>query len=368
MQLADLNNLLNRTPVMLHGHPALLAYLSSDIQVFASAAELLSALDTPAPTPMVPMVTFDVHPHYRSRLPLVHCATDPYTNALNEVLGTRYDTVARYTLKQCQLANEIVQASDDCEIVVLLLVDGLSYHDVRHWPEQMRYSATVRPCLAEGPTITRFCFPTIVGNPPVASRLFDKGFVVRLGFSYWNREDNDLTNRLFATMHEMHRCASMRDTITYLGNYLQRYSRERVYAQIVRVGLDADAHHNRELPPVEGVLEQLRAEINILARLLENTARPSRLFVTSDHGILWRNEFEPEIVGHAQGNARMAHWRNLTNQSEPGLQFAVAGEIYYALPFPMLRRPLRIDEAGVHGGLSFQESIVPFITVEVNSC
>lgn len=368
MQLSDLDTLLQRTPVMLQGHPALLAYLSPDIQVLPNALEVLARLDSPAQAPVAPMVTFDTTPHYRARLPLVHCAIDPYTNALNRVIGTRYHTVAAHTLKQQHIADEIVRASQDCAIVVLLLIDGLSYHDIRHWPEQVGYPATVRPCLAEGPTITRFCFPTIIGNPPLAARLFDSGFPVRLGFSYWSREDNHLTNQLFATMHTMHRCASMKEMISGLGNALYTYRKERIFAQIVRVGLDADAHHNRELPPVAGVLNQLQTEITILLRVLEKGGRPSRLFITSDHGILWRSDFEPHIIGHAQGNTRMAHWRDLANQSEPGMPFMVAGERYYVLPFPLLRRPLRVDEAGVHGGISFQESIVPFMTVEVNLC
>jgi len=42
------------------------------------------------------------------------------------------------------------------------------------------------------------------------------------------------------------------------------------------------------------------------------------------------------------------------------------GEELFCLNYPKLRRELRIDDQGVHGGISFQESIVPFVTVEVN--
>jgi hypothetical protein len=368
MQLSDLNNLLQRTPVMLQGHPALLAYLSPETQVLPSALELLARLDSLEHTPVAPMVTFEVNTRYRTRLPIVHCAIDPYTEALNGVLNTRYDTVAAHTLTQRHIADAIVQMSHDCDVVILLLIDGLAYRDVRRWSDQIPQPVVIQPCLAEGPTVTRFCFPTIIGNPPLAARLFDNGFTLRLGFSYWSREDNDLTNQLFATIHDMHRCANMKDTLSYLGGYLQKYRTERVYAQIIRVGLDANAHHNRELPPIEGLLQQIVKEVTILVRLLEKIGRPARLFITSDHGILWRSEFAPQVIGHAQGNARMAHWRDLGSQNEPGMRFEVAGDIYHALPYPLLRRPLRVDEAGVHGGVSFQESLVPFMIVEVNRC
>lgn len=368
MQLAELDKLLERTPVMLQAHPALLAYLSPDIQVLPTASALLRVLDTPEPLPIAPMVTFDVQSHHRSRLPIAYCALDPYTDALNAVLSTRYATIAAHTLTQQHIADEIVKMSCDCEVILLLLIDGLAYRDVRDWPDQIEHPSALLPCLATGPTITRFCFPTIIGNPPLAARLFDQGFSVRLGVSYWSRADNELTNRLFATIHDMQRCISMKDTIEYVGHSLQKHCRERIYIQIIRVGLDADAHHNRELPPITGMLHQILMEINILARLLERTKKRSRLFVTSDHGILWRHEFTPDVIGHAQGNARMAHWRDLVHQSKPGMRFIVADEVYHALPYPLLRRPLRSDEAGLHGGISFQESIVPFLAVEVNVC
>ena len=47
------------------------------------------------------------------------------------------------------------------------------------------------------------------------------------------------------------------------------------------------------------------------------------------------------------------------------MRFVVGHEEYYCLNYPKVRRPLRIDEQGVHGGVSFQESVVPFIAVRV---
>lgn len=158
----------------------------------------------------------------------------------------------------------------------------------------------------------------------------------------------------------------MATVTTQLDYYLQQHGNERVFAQIVRTGLDVGAHHVKEQPPVEALLSQVLSGVKALIQLLQGTQRRAKLFVTSDHGILWRNEFVPEVIGNAQGSPRMAHWRALAQQREAGLRFDVAGETYYALAYPMLRRPLRIDEAGVHGGISFAESIVPFVSLEVN--
>jgi hypothetical protein len=160
----------------------------------------------------------------------------------------------------------------------------------------------------------------------------------------------------------------MKDVIEQLSSALPQLHHKRIYVQIVRVGLDASAHHQRELPPVEGILGNILSGIQALTHVLEQQNRPAMLYITSDHGILWRDEFVPDVIGEAQGNARMAYWRDLGNQRETGLRFEVQGDVYYALPYPLIRRRLRSDEAGIHGGVSFQESIVPFLSIEVNVC
>src|SRR5258707_189682 len=100
MQLTDIEGLLARTPIALQAHPTVLAYLPSDVEVLSDAKSLLARLDAPSPCQPSPMLTFDTNPQARGRLPLVSCATDPYTHALNNVFATRYDTIAAYTLKQ----------------------------------------------------------------------------------------------------------------------------------------------------------------------------------------------------------------------------------------------------------------------------
>src|SRR5690349_12818811 len=116
MQLTDIEALLAYTPIALQAHPTLLAYLPPDVEVLPDAKSLLARLDAPSPCYPSPMLTFDMSPWARGRLPLVSCATDPYTDALNNVLATRYNTVAAYTLRQSQIADRMLQANDTYDI------------------------------------------------------------------------------------------------------------------------------------------------------------------------------------------------------------------------------------------------------------
>ncbi|MEI6180766.1 MAG: hypothetical protein WCP31_08425 [Chloroflexales bacterium] len=365
MDLAAITNLLARTPIVLQGHPALLTYLPPEIEVVPTLQALLARLDEPHQQHPTPLVTFDSDSQGRHRIPLVTCATDPYTAALNAVIATRYDTLAAHTLRQSELGNEIVKVAQAYEVVVLLLIDGLAYRDVLTWPDQLGETAKLAPCLAANPTITRICFPQIIGNPPIAARLFDLGFTTRVGFSYWARADNELTDQLFATIRDVRRCKDMKEVLTQLGQMLSPLRHERVFVQIVRMGLDSNAHHMRELPPLDALRQQLLTGVKAVMGLLRQIKRHALVVVTSDHGILWAHEFTPQVIGHATGSARYAPWREDGSQQGQGLRAEVDGELYVALPYPLLRRKLRSDEAGLHGGVSFQESVTPFLTVEV---
>ena len=118
-------------------------------------------------------------------------------------------------------------------------------------------------------------------------------------------------------------------------------------------------------------MEEVRREFAQLgalcSELRDEMGLRTCLFLTADHGILWRDEFEPVIVGNAPSNssARWCGWRDLYHQSDKGRRFVYKDIEYYCLGFPKLRRGLRIDEQGLHGGISFQESVVPLITMRI---
>jgi hypothetical protein len=145
----------------------------------------------------------------------------------------------------------------------------------------------------------------------------------------------------------------------------------KLFIQIVRTGLDGYAHKQKRTPPIAAIVDEIFREFSQLAAIFQEAKQTNgyrtTLFLTADHGLLWQNEFEPRVIGRAPSgsSARYCRWSDLFQQDETGMRFLVGHEEYYCLNYPKVRRPLRIDEQGVHGGISFQESIVPFITLRV---
>jgi hypothetical protein len=249
-----------------------------------------------------------------------------------------------------------------------MLIDGLSYRDVKRWLDaHPDAEADLTPCLVDGPTLTEIAFPQVLGDTPPALRLFDRGYRRRLGFTYWSRKDNQLTDVLFRTISDVNAVGDFSTVLAKLRRDLQTRSDQRFYIQIVRTGLDGYVHHQKRKPPVMTIVNTIMDEVLALADLFREVHRTAYICMTADHGILWRDEFEPQIVGRAPAgaNPRSCDWSDLYYQEESGRRFAIAGREIYCLGYPKLRRALRIDEQGVHGGISFQESIVPFLTMRV---
>ena len=348
--------------------PVSRCYLPSDIAVYRTASELAWTLDCPTTTLPERALLLEADPIYAVRFPRVRVAHDPFTPNLNEVLFERFDEIAALMLTQSRLATTVVEQPDMPDNLVLMLVDGLSYHDVRRWLDAHPHpSLELEPCLVDGPTLTEIAFPRIIGDTPLAIRLFDRGYQHRLGFTYWKREHNPLTNLLFRTMPAVKAVGDFSTILATLRAEPNIAAGQRTYIQIVRTALDGYAHHQKRKPPVETIVQAIMEEMLALAVLFREIGRTARIHLTADHGILWRDEFDPQIVGQAPAGAspRVCSWRDLYHQDNPGRRFLVAGQEFYCLGYPQLRRPLRIDEQGVHGGISFQESIVPFVTMRV---
>ena len=271
-------------------------------------------------------------------------------------------------LCQSQVAERIIAEAGQHDLIILFLVDGLSYQDVCSWTDSMGQTLSVEPCLVDAPTLTRVAFPNLIGSPPLAMRLFEAGYHDRLGFTYWTREDNQLTNRLFHTIADVRKVGDFPQILATLRSYLSDARHRKSYVQIVRTGLDGYAHGQKRRPPIAAIVAEVYQELESLATLCNELRLRARLYLSADHGILWRDEFKPEIIGDAPGKSslRWCSWRELYHQRDKGRRFVFGDQEYYCLGFPKLRRPLRIDEQGVHGGISFQESIVPFICRTVN--
>jgi hypothetical protein len=367
MTLDDLLDLLEYTPAVADIHPVSLCYLPKDVTMLDSAAEAAWLFDDPAPTLPGRLLITASDPQYGDRFPRVGCDHDPFTPSLNAVLFDHYGEIASRMLCQGQAAGRIVAEAGKYELITLFLVDGLSFQDVRAWASSTDRTLSIEPCLVDVPTLTQVAFPNLIGAPALAMRLFDAGYHHRLGFTYWTREDNQLTDRLFHTIAEVKKVGHFPQILATLRSYLGSARQRKSYVQIVRSGLDSYAHAQKRRPPVAAIVEEIRQEFEQLAMLCRELGLRARLYLTSDHGILWRDEFEPEVIGDAPGKSspRWCGWRDLYHQRDKGRRFLVDGEEYYCLGFPKIRRPLHIDEQGVHGGISFQESIVPFITMRI---
>jgi len=369
--LEELEQLLNHTPLIADIHPVSLCFLPEDVTVLDSASEAAWLLDDPEPNlpQRVLISTSDLA--YRGRFPRVQCEHDPFTPQLNTILFDHFDDVAARMLCQSQIAERIVSQAQQCNVVALFLVDGLSYRDARDWADASAQTLTIEPCLVDVPTVTTVAFPNLIGDPPLAARLFDLGFHHRLGFTYWTREDNQLTDRLFHTIADVRKVGDFPQILATLRRHLSSAGQRRSYIQIVRTGLDGYAHGQKRRPPIAAIVAEVHQEFESLATLCNELRLRACLYLTADHGILWRDEFEPEIAGGAPGKSspRWCGWRDLYHQRDKGRRFLIDGEEYYCLGFPKLRRSLRIDEQGVHSGISFQESIAPFIcrTVDLSA-
>ncbi len=367
VSLDALLDLLGDTPVIAEIHPVSRCYLPADVAVYETADDLAWSLDMPGATLLERALILQAEPVYAARFPRVRVDHNPFTPSLNAVLFERFDEIAALMLTQSQLSKQITDQSSRPDVIALMLIDGLSYGDVRRWLDaHPNAQMKLDPCLVDGPTLTGIAFPRVIGTTPPAVCLFDRGYRRRLGFTYWSRENNPLTDVLFRTISDVSAVGDFSTILEALRRELRTSYEQKIYLQIVRTGLDGYAHHQKRKPPVAAIVDTIMDEVLSLADLLREAGRTARIHLTADHGILWRDEFEPQIVGRAPAgaNPRSCEWRDLYHQDEPGRRFAVANREIYCLGYPKLRRVLRIDEQGVHGGISFQESLVPFVTMK----
>ena len=360
MNLIALNRLLNQVPVIVKEmHPVSLAYLDEPVRVYASLQELVWLLDTPQNVQLHRALSFDVNSPYASRFPVVTVEHDPFTSELNYILFEQYDFIAASMLTHDRVAERIVGESQKAETVILILLDGLSYNDCRDWPG-------VEPCLAASPTITHTCFPVIIGSPPLAARLFATGLTKRIGFTYWKRQEK-LTNRLFRTIADTRKLDSNQpDAFKQVLDWLSFHDLPNTYIQIVYSALDDYAGGHRRIVPRQAIIEQIRHDLEAVADVLKHKGRPAVLFAVADHGILWKDG------NHKFEFIKLSRARYATKEKGKagrGRFFEIDGQSYWVLDYPQMGRRWKSNEQGIHGGISFEESIVPFIKWEVNlSC
>lgn len=363
----DLPRRLALAPLMARVHPLLPLCLPPETEVMADARPLAVQLDAVAAHPVRPVLITPPDPAYADRFPTADLSAPPPAEAVNAGLPHRL-AAARALLTHRRVAERIAAdaAARDYRCVVLLLVDGLSYEDTRHWPE------APEPVFIDGPTITfaraadgvlrDVGFPAIVGYPPLAQRLNGLGLGRARGYSYWDRGQNDVSAALFEGM-PLRRVGALAEALAHL----EAEPLDGLYAQIVRIGTDGLAHGRREVSPreVETTVAAVRADLLRLADLLERRGVGGAVYLTADHGILWKRDHDLRLCpDHPAGHPRYAV--GTPAGDAPLTSFATGGPTFSLYHYPYLGLNPRANDAGVHGGLSYWESIVPFVRIEVN--
>jgi hypothetical protein len=356
---SKLDVMLETTPVVYEGEPLLLVELDN-LVVEQDVWRYVQRADDLAPLPVERTVLLGPVTSYFDRWPVVRTeARVPSDLAqFNRSLFQNYDQVRRFAFTQSDIATRI-EEDLDVDVVVLLLIDGLSYTDWMDYPG-------VQSCLVEGPSITPVGFRNIVGRPSIASRLFKRKFHRRLGFSHWNR-DNKLTNILFHGFDPTMQMVKVNEFKEVL-LALERLPAEQTYVQILVNGLDAVSHRYRGRPPVAAIARCLYEDMaTALVEKLQRIGATALVYATADHGILWRPEPETaeELIVIRDERTDSRRYAKGAFMAPHAKQFSCYGVNYTVLAYPYLFSPLTSLEWGIHGGISFQESVVPFVKLEV---
>lgn len=357
--ITQLNEILNHTPIVFDGDPILLAELEN-LSVERDIRTYIQLMDDPSPLPTNRTVILGPISSYFDRWPLVEHRnnTPSVLEEYNDKLFHNYDDVSQFVFKQTDIG-DLITDDLDVDVIILLLIDGLSYTD---WSE----FSNVNSCLVIGPTITSVGFQNIIGKPTIARRMYDLGIRHRLGFSYWDRS-NALTNILFHGFDPSTQLFRVNEFDEILKN-LVKLPTGQTYIQIVINGLDAISHRHRGRPPVKAIARHLYEDILLsLAERLNKIRVNALIFATSDHGILWKPEPSQQnnfilLEDERSNSHRYSKGSLLIPKSK---QFTVHGANYTALAYPYLFKPLTSLEWGTHGGISFQESVVPIAKLEV---
>ncbi len=358
MKSIDLGKKLAITPVMLNENIESIVCLDSNIKIISAENFIYALDDRNQRIEKVPTVIYPGSRKLSSRFPRISIKEPFYDLNPNDHLFDRFELAKNIFLKQSEIKNEIVKIASSCELIFFLVVDGLSYLDTRTWPG-------VRPCLVDTLTTTSCGFKNIIGdNNLIATGLFNKGFGNFHGYSYWARDNkNDLTDYIFRNISNTEKVESFREVISSVTLKLKSKS----YFQIVIQGLDGIAHKNRDEPLIEAIVQQLWNNVDSLVAVARKSNLKSKIIITSDHGILWKHRSNlMKIAGHSYKNHYHTRHYDSKILANDCMSFSNDGKNYSSLNYPYILRNLRSNEWGVHGGVSVEESITPFVVLDIN--
>lgn len=350
--------------------PLALLCLPPEVAIAPDAETLVERLDALEPHFEQPTLVPRIDARYRHRFQVLNEPLSHTPAAVNQMLPRRIADARRLLLTHRGVAERIVADTlqRGYRTVALLLIDGLSYEDTRSWPE------VSEPCLIDGPSITygltdqsdivaAVGFPGIVGAPPLARRLVDVGIPHSTGFSYWRRERNEVSAHLFEGV-PLTRVVGISTAL----NALAQQPLDGTYAQVLREGLDGLAHSRREVTPreIEATVSAVHEDYRRLIEVVAATGLPGAVYLTADHGILWKAQ-HPDlrlVEGLHSGHPRYQRGGDVS--PDYGVELSLGGQLYTLYRYPYLGATIRANDSGVHGGLSYWESLVPFVRVEVN--
>jgi hypothetical protein len=367
----QLENKLARTPVIGDVHPLLPLALSSSVRIVKCGDDVLSELDDMHAAPQSPTLILQPDSRLAARFPTVSLKSHPPIDAINRNMHCHLEYAREQLLTTygvtAALTEDVTERRYD--IVVLMLVDGLSYGDVIDWID------TVIPCFVDGPSVTyrladdqktvlpTVGFPSIVGSPTVFARLHDMGYKNALGYTYWAPDSNVISDFLFKQI-PTHRVANFEAILAELRSFTFKQS---TYIQIMREGLDGLAHSKREMSraEIDGAIIAIRQDVERVMQVLSKQKRRVCLYLVADHGILWKTEHDWKVLDVAGSRPRYSTARPDEAACARTVRYERSGQVYYSYTYPYLGSRIKADDSGVHGGLSYQESIVPFAKFEV---
>lgn len=325
------------------------------------------------------------------RFPIV--STELYENDMLDILNLlqedvrekiffeKLEDIQDLLIKQSFIKEKIIEEvlDNSRQIVVLILIDGLSYFDFKTISGNLgdHFIFDYKPVIVDTITNTVYGFTNIIYGKdkiPISIYLHDHGFK-SLGFSYWERTSNELTDKLFLGITNHIKINSFQQIIDTLFNEVSMWKKEeRIYIQILREGLDKYAHEKRERIDINGEIKNIFTDAKSLADMLQKFNYKFKIYLTSDHGILWRKD-SLKVVG-LPSDFKNKITKNRFYEQESILdvfpsdlsdnckKIKIESNNFYVLRYPYLFKNLRSNEQGVHGGISLEESIVPLIEME----
>jgi len=367
----QLEQMLARTPVIGDVHPLLPLTLSSSVRIVGRKDDLLSELDNASAAPQLPMLILQNDPRLAERFPTISLKQHPPIDAINQHMHCHLEYAREQLLQAGEVADALVEdvIEHRYDVVVLVLIDGLSYGDIVGWIN------TVVPCFVDSPSLTyrladdqktvlpTIGFPAIVGSPRIFSRLRDIGYRHARGYTYWAPESNLISDYLFEQI-PVRRVTNFEAILTELRTLVFQ---QPTYIQIIREGLDGLAHSKREVSraEIDSAVLAIQRDIERLGEVISAQKRRACLYLTADHGILWKTEHEWKILDLPGSKPRYSTIRPNESERDHTVRCECSDQVYYLFNYPYLGSRIKADDSGVHGGLSYQESIVPFAKLEV---